>query len=93
VEIIEPSRLKLGSLQPLVEHLLELATDIDCDRRLSWDEDERACELLLNLPEARKGSFLHTKILCYVDPDCRPFRTLGTWFCITRTIALVMHRG
>ncbi len=92
MEIIEPPRLRLGSIEPLVEYLVELSRDC-CDRQLTWFEDERACELLLNLSNLESAPYLRTKVLRYIDPECRPFRTLSTWYCIARTVAHLMRKG
>ncbi len=93
MEIIEPPpRLRLDSVRPLVEYLLELSRDCS-DRRLTWDEDARACEILLELPETSNAAYVRTKILRYIDPECRPFRTLTTWFCIARTIGDLLRKG
>lgn len=93
MEVIEPPvRLELGHVLPLVEYLVELSRDCS-NRQLTWHEDEHACELLLNLPVMDTALHLRATVLRYVDPECRPFRTLSTWYCIARTVAHVLQKA
>jgi hypothetical protein len=92
LDITARTRLKLDSVQPLIEYLFSLPQE-SIDRRLSWAEDSHACQILLKLELPAEVSYLQQLVEYYAEERYWENRSLSVWYGIARAVARTIQEA
>ncbi len=92
LDITKRTRLKLDSVQELIEYLFSLPQE-SFDRQLSWTEDSHACQILLKLELPADITYLRQLVEYYAEDRYWENRTLSVWYGIAKAVARTIQEA